>query len=44
MSHLQVQLSKYLTITYTGTIERGHIYFFYRPKVQKIEAHSLDDV
>ncbi|ESK90079.1 hypothetical protein Moror_7857 [Moniliophthora roreri MCA 2997] len=28
----------------TGTIERGHIYFFYRPKVQKEEAHSLDDV
>ncbi|KAI0756322.1 hypothetical protein C8Q80DRAFT_1215316 [Daedaleopsis nitida] len=28
----------------TGTIERGHIYFFYRPKVQLEEAQSLDDV
>ncbi|KAK7054542.1 hypothetical protein VNI00_003740 [Paramarasmius palmivorus] len=28
----------------TGTIERGHVYFFYRPKVQKDEASSLDDV
>ncbi|KAI0699351.1 hypothetical protein C8T65DRAFT_729035 [Cerioporus squamosus] len=28
----------------TGTIERGHIYFFYRPKVELEEAHSLDDV
>lgn len=27
-----------------GTIERGHIYFFYRPRVQMEEAHSLDDV
>ncbi|KAH9913334.1 uncharacterized protein BXZ73DRAFT_92980 [Epithele typhae] len=27
-----------------GTIERGHIYFFYRPKVEREEAHSLDDV
>ena len=27
-----------------GTIERGHIYFFYRPKVELKEAHSLDDV
>jgi hypothetical protein len=27
-----------------GTIERGHIYFFYRPKVQVEEAHSIDDV
>ncbi|CAA7265481.1 unnamed protein product [Cyclocybe aegerita] len=27
-----------------GTIERGHIYFFYRPKVQLEEAHSIDDV
>ncbi|TFK56712.1 hypothetical protein OE88DRAFT_1803380 [Heliocybe sulcata] len=26
------------------TIERGHIYFFYRPKVQVEEAESLDDV
>lgn len=27
-----------------GTIERGHIYFFYRPKVEHEEAHSIDDV
>ncbi|CDO73062.1 hypothetical protein BN946_scf185007.g116 [Trametes cinnabarina] len=27
-----------------GTIERGHIYFFYRPKIELEEAHSLDDV
>lgn len=28
----------------SGTIERGHIYFFYRPRVQLEEAHSFDDV
>lgn len=28
----------------TGTIERGHIYFFYRPKVELDEAHSVDDI
>ncbi|KAG5641025.1 hypothetical protein DXG03_006366 [Asterophora parasitica] len=28
----------------TGTIERGHIYFFYRPKVMLEEVHSLDEV
>lgn len=27
-----------------GTVERGHIYFFYRPKVQLEEASSVDDV
>ncbi|THG99882.1 hypothetical protein EW026_g2560 [Hermanssonia centrifuga] len=27
-----------------GTIERGHIYFFYRPRVQLEEVHSMDDV
>ncbi|KAI0066434.1 hypothetical protein BV25DRAFT_1796388 [Artomyces pyxidatus] len=27
-----------------GTIERGHVYFFYRPKVEHKEAHSIDDV
>jgi len=27
-----------------GIIERGHIYFFYRPKVQLEEAHSIYDV
>ena len=28
----------------TGTIERGHIYFFYRPKVELEEVHSINDV
>ncbi|KIK00090.1 hypothetical protein K443DRAFT_679452, partial [Laccaria amethystina LaAM-08-1] len=28
----------------SGTIERGHIYFFYRPKVQLEEAHSINGV
>ncbi|EIN14025.1 hypothetical protein PUNSTDRAFT_129672 [Punctularia strigosozonata HHB-11173 SS5] len=28
----------------TGVIERGHIYFFYRPKVDVEEAGSIDDV
>ncbi|KAI0684748.1 hypothetical protein BC835DRAFT_1292293 [Cytidiella melzeri] len=33
------------THTYqTGTIERGHIYFFYRPRVELEEVHSIDDV
>lgn len=27
-----------------GTIERGHIYFFYRPKVQREEVKDIDDV
>ncbi len=27
----------------SGTIERGHIYFFYRPRVHLEEAHSVDD-
>ncbi|KAF8445741.1 hypothetical protein L210DRAFT_3610346 [Boletus edulis BED1] len=27
-----------------GVIERGHIYFFYRPKVQHEQVHSIDDV
>ncbi|KIJ65033.1 hypothetical protein HYDPIDRAFT_89273 [Hydnomerulius pinastri MD-312] len=27
-----------------GVIERGHIYFFYRPKVQHEEAHAIDDI
>ncbi|KAG1749780.1 uncharacterized protein EDB91DRAFT_764759 [Suillus paluster] len=27
-----------------GVIERGHIYFFYRPKVQREEVYSIDDV
>jgi len=28
----------------TGTIERGHIYFFYRPKVEQEEVHSIDEI
>ncbi|KAG0704402.1 hypothetical protein DFH29DRAFT_997700 [Suillus ampliporus] len=27
-----------------GVIERGHIYFFYRPKVQRKEVRSINDV
>lgn len=27
-----------------GTIERGHIYFFYRPRVQVDEVQSIDDI
>lgn len=27
-----------------GTIERGHIYFFYRPKVELEDVGSIDDV
>ncbi|KAG2369545.1 hypothetical protein BDR07DRAFT_1447788 [Suillus spraguei] len=34
--------SKYTFIP--GVIERGHIYFFYRPKVQREEVHSMDDI
>jgi hypothetical protein len=33
-----------LTYLLPGVIERGHIYFFYRPKVEHEEAHDLDDV
>jgi hypothetical protein len=33
-----------LNLFYSGVIERGHIYFFYRPKVQREEVHSMDDV
>lgn len=32
------------TVYKSGTIERGHIYFFYRPKVEVEEVHSLDEV
>lgn len=28
----------------SGVIERGHIYFFYRPRVEHEEAHSLEDI
>ncbi|KAF9229058.1 hypothetical protein BS17DRAFT_742669 [Gyrodon lividus] len=31
-------------ILHAGAIECGHIYFFYRPKVQHEDVHSLDDV
>jgi hypothetical protein len=31
-------------ILFSGVIERGHIYFFYRPKVEHEEVHSIDDV
>ncbi|KAG6333906.1 hypothetical protein ID866_5191 [Astraeus odoratus] len=27
-----------------GVIERGHVYFFYRPKVQHEQVHDIDDV
>lgn len=27
-----------------GTIERGYIYFFYRPKVELEDVHSIDEV
>ncbi|KAF8957285.1 hypothetical protein BDZ97DRAFT_1670316 [Flammula alnicola] len=27
-----------------GTIERGHIYFFYRPRVELEEAESIEDI
>ena len=33
-----------MTALTTGTIERGHIYFFYRPKVELEEVSSVDDV
>ncbi|KAH7930501.1 hypothetical protein BV22DRAFT_1101697 [Leucogyrophana mollusca] len=36
--------SKILTTYPPGVIERGHVYFFYRPKVQHEEAHSIDDI
>ncbi|KAJ8496125.1 hypothetical protein ONZ45_g12568 [Pleurotus djamor] len=35
---------KFPTSRQTGTIDRGHIYFFYRPRVEHEEAHSIDDV
>lgn len=31
-------------VFHPGVIERGHVYFFYRPKVQHEQVHSLDDV
>jgi len=27
-----------------GTIERGHVYFLYRPRVQREEVQSIDDI
>jgi hypothetical protein len=29
---------------YIGTIERGHIYFFYRPRVEVEDVESIDEV
>jgi hypothetical protein len=33
-----------LLLAALGTIERGHIYFFYRPKVEHEEAQSINEV
>jgi hypothetical protein len=27
-----------------GTLERGHIYFLYRPKIDADEVESIDDI
>lgn len=27
-----------------GTLERGHIYFLYRPKIDAAEVESIDDI
>ena len=27
-----------------GVLERGHLYFFYRPRVEHEEAHSINDI
>ncbi|KAF8560173.1 hypothetical protein OG21DRAFT_1502510, partial [Imleria badia] len=32
------------SFTQLGVVERGHVYFFYRPKVQHEQVHSIDDV
>lgn len=32
------------TFAITGTIERGHIFFFYRPRVEVEDVHSIDDI
>ena len=42
--HVRPILNIQCPMPIVGTIERGHIYFFYRPKVELEEAHSLDDV
>lgn len=31
-------------VFHPGVIERGHIYFFYRPKVEHEHVYSIDDV
>lgn len=31
-------------ICYIGTIERGHIFFFYRPRVEVEDVNSIDDI
>ncbi|OAX44456.1 hypothetical protein K503DRAFT_678863 [Rhizopogon vinicolor AM-OR11-026] len=36
--------SSSLKLGFSGVIERGHIYFFHRPKVEHQEVHSIDDV
>lgn len=40
----QVGAKEQQSVYKSGTIERGRIYFFYRPKVQLEEAHSIDEV
>lgn len=27
-----------------AVLERGHVYFFYRPRVEMVEAHAMADV
>jgi hypothetical protein len=45
--HGRVQ-TNFLARTYTyfviGTLEAGHIYFLYRPKVEVEDPQSIDDV
>ena len=33
-----------IIICYIGTIERGHIFFFYRPRVEVEDVNSIDDI
>ncbi|KAH8099251.1 hypothetical protein BXZ70DRAFT_287370 [Cristinia sonorae] len=40
----QHQAAEHTQAVQAGTVERGHIYFFYRPKVELEEVHSLGDV
>lgn len=41
---ITIRMVTSIILRITGTIERGHIYFFYRPKVQLEEAASIQDV